>query len=133
MKQMQIIKNFWSPFGLFYSRCSAGSTAFTEWTFNPPQQCLSSFSNIFSLFVLPKWSTIFFPFGHNTRNIPFSHPGVKHEISCLITSSVEANDLFSGKGFENVMIISLFFGALNAVSKVVTGCLRMTTVWQPHR
>ena len=132
MKQMQIIKNFGRHLGYFTLGAVPVALHSRNGLLTHPNNALVVFQIFFSLF-LPKCSTIFVPFGHNTRNIPFSHPGVKHEISCFITSSVEADDLFSGKGFENVKIISQFVWALNAVSKVVTRCLRMTTVWQPHR
>ena len=45
---------------------------------------------------------------------------VKHEISCLIASSVLTNDLFVANEFGNEKIIIKF------VTKGMTGCLRMT-------
>ena len=48
----------------------------------------------------------------------------KYEISCLLASSVWTNYMLIVNEFGNDNIIVSLLGLLNAVTRVVTGCLR---------
>ena len=50
----------------------------------------------------------------------------KYEISCLFASSVWTNYMLIVNEFGNDNIIVSLLGLLNAVTRVVTGCLRTT-------